>query len=217
MSSHERSALHDEEAIQTARRRGRVADAGHRGDEATARDALSDPDPGVRASALAALVRMGTESESDLDAAIADPTPAVRRRAAELATRSLRHGAGAGALLLRRLADGSEKDAGVVEAVCYSLGELQPPGATEVLARIASAHTDPLCRESAVAALGAIGDESALATILGCLDDRPPVRRRAVLALAPYDGPEVDAALARALEDKDWQVRQAAEDLSGNR
>jgi hypothetical protein len=34
-----------------------------------------------------------------------------------------------------------------------------------------------------------------------------------VLALAPFEGPDVDAALARALEDRDWQVRQAAEDL----
>jgi hypothetical protein len=41
------------------------------------------------------------------------------------------------------------------------------------------------------------------------------VRRRAVLALAPFDGPEVDAAIDAALEDRDWQVRQAAEDLRG--
>jgi len=40
------------------------------------------------------------------------------------------------------------------------------------------------------------------------------VRRRAVLALAPFEGPEVDAALTRALDDRDWQVRQAAEDVS---
>ncbi len=39
------------------------------------------------------------------------------------------------------------------------------------------------------------------------------MRRRAVLALAPFDGPEVDAALQAALGDRDWQVRQAAEDL----
>jgi hypothetical protein len=34
-----------------------------------------------------------------------------------------------------------------------------------------------------------------------------------VLALAPFEGPEVDAALERARTDRDWQVRQAAEDL----
>jgi hypothetical protein len=36
-----------------------------------------------------------------------------------------------------------------------------------------------------------------------------------VLALAPFDGPDVDAAIDAALTDRDWQVRQAAEDLRG--
>ena len=53
--------------------------------------------------------------------------------------------------------------------------------------------------------------------ILGTTD-KPAVRRRAVLALAPFLGDDdigrrVDAAIDRALEDRDWQVRQAAEDL----
>jgi hypothetical protein len=43
--------------------------------------------------------------------------------------------------------------------------------------------------------------------------DKPNVRRRALLALAPFDGPEVEAAIEAALSDRDWQVRQAAEDL----
>jgi hypothetical protein len=34
-----------------------------------------------------------------------------------------------------------------------------------------------------------------------------------VLALAPFDGDEAEAAIDRALADRDWQVRQAAEDL----
>ena len=34
------------------------------------------------------------------------------------------------------------------------------------------------------------------------------------LALAAFEGPEVEAAIERALTDTDWQVRQAAEDLS---
>nr|MBA3654191.1 HEAT repeat domain-containing protein [Actinomycetota bacterium] len=71
----------------------------------------------------------------------------------------------------------------------------------------------PLCREAAVAALGAIGDPAGLSAILAATTDKPAVRRRAVLALAPFAGPDVDAALERALEDRDWQVRQAAEDL----
>ena len=39
------------------------------------------------------------------------------------------------------------------------------------------------------------------------------MRRRAVIALAPFEGPEVQAALEQARSDRDWQVRQAAEDL----
>jgi hypothetical protein len=33
--------------------------------------------------------------------------------------------------------------------------------------------------------------------------------------LAPFEGDQVRAALTRALDDRDWQVRQAAEDLLG--
>jgi HEAT repeat protein len=46
------------------------------------------------------------------------------------------------------------------------------------------------------------------------MEDKPAVRRRAVIALAPFEGPAVEEALAKALTDRDWQVRQAAEDLS---
>ena len=74
--------------------------------------------------------------------------------------------------------------------------------------------TQAECRRVASAALGAIGDRSGLESILRATQDRPAVRRRAVIALAPFEGPEVDAALARALGDRDWQVRQAAEDLT---
>ena len=70
-------------------------------------------------------------------------------------------------------------------------------------------------REASVAAVGASGDERGLTAILKAGDDKPTGRRRAVLALAPFDGDEVKAALTKALDDRDWQVRQAAEDLLG--
>jgi HEAT repeat protein len=87
-------------------------------------------------------------------------------------------------------------------------------GAVAALVRVAQEHGDALAREAAVAALGAIGHRDGLPAILAACGDKPPVRRRAVLALAPFEGELVDAALARALEDTDWQVRQAAEDLT---
>jgi len=67
--------------------------------------------------------------------------------------------------------------------------------------------------EAAVAALGAIGDPAGLPAVLAALDDKPAIRRRAAVALAAFDGPDTEAALRRCLEDRDWQVRQVAEDL----
>jgi len=70
-----------------------------------------------------------------------------------------------------------------------------------------------LVREAAVAALGALGDPTTLSTVLAACDDKPAIRRRAVLALAAFDGDDVETRLQAALTDTDWQVRQAAEDL----
>ena len=77
----------------------------------------------------------------------------------------------------------------------------------------ATTHPDPLVREAAVAALGAQGDPSTLPAVLAACADKPAIRRRAVLALAAFEGEEVESRLHAALADPDWQVRQAAEDL----
>jgi HEAT repeat protein len=185
-----------------------AAVAGHQSDEATARALIADPEPKTRATALGALARMGRLTDADLNDALGDDEPAVRRRAAELASDHPR------VALDPLLAD---RDHLVVEAVCWALGERgadQEKGVVAALARAATGHRDALCREAAVAALGAIGDAAGLPAILAATADKPAVRRRAVLALAPFDGPEVTEALARAREDRDWQVRQAAEDLT---
>jgi HEAT repeat protein len=104
-----------------------------------------------------------------------------------------------------------------VETAAWALGELGAAAdaamTVGVLSDVARTHRDPLAREAAVAALGAIGDPAGVPAILAACHDKPAVRRRAVLALAPFEGPEVDAAIDAALEDRDWQVRQAAEDL----
>ena len=183
-----------------------AAVAGHTGDEATARGLLTDPEPGVRATALAALARMGAATDDDVAASLADPAAEVRRRACEVAV------AHVGVDLVPLLAD---SDPMVVEAAAWALGERaeESIGAVPTLMDLATNHDDALCREAAVAALGAIGDVRGLPAILAATSDKPAVRRRAVIALAPFDGPEVDAALLRARDDRDWQVRQAAEDL----
>jgi HEAT repeat protein len=194
-----------------ARRRA-AALAGHAGDEAAARAALVDPEPAVRATAVGALERLGLLTPDDLAVALTDPSPAVRRRACEAV--ALLPG-DAPPSLLPALAD---DDATVAEVAAWASGERQPaePGAAAVLVTLVADHADALVREAAVAALGAIGDATALPAILQALDDKATVRRRAVIALAPFEGAAVDAALAKAREDRDWQVRQAAEDLSGS-
>ncbi len=194
-------------------RRRRAALAGHEGDAATARDLLGDPDPGVRATALGALARSGALTADDLASAAIDPDPGVRRRAAGVAASPAAREAGVRVALVPLLRDA---DASVVEVAAWACGEVTPPepGTVETLTSLATAHDDALVREAAVAALGALGDPAGLPAILAATADKPAVRRRAVLALAPFDGPDVDAALARAREDRDWQVRQAAEDLS---
>jgi HEAT repeat protein len=189
-----------------ARRRREAALAGHRGDEAVARTFLADPVPVVRATALGALARLGQLAARDVTAALADADPVVRRRACEVAV---------GAPDVDLVPQLDDDDRSVVEAAAWALGERTGAGAAVVraLAGVATDHPDALCREAAVAALGAIGDAGGLDAILAATADKPAVRRRAVIALAPFEGPAVEAALQRALGDRDWQVRQAAEDL----
>ena len=196
--------------------------AGHRGDADTAWRLLGHPDPAVRAAALGALDRVGVLDADTLTAALTDPEPAVRRRACLLAGRALATGdtGATGSPLIDALVRvlSTDPSDSVVESSAWGLGEAGSRcgrSAVEALAHVAGAHADPLCREAAVAALGAIGDPVALDAVLVALEDKPAVRRRAVIALAAFEDPRVDAAWRRALEDRDWQVRQAAEDLLG--
>lgn len=185
-----------------------VAIAGHTGDVAGARAGLASDDALVRVAALGALERLDALTDDEVRAALTDADAAVRRRACEAAGRR-----GGSVSLLGVLDDG---DATVVEMAAFACGEQEEVGPEVVarLAALATGHRDALVREAAVAALGAIGDEAGLAAILAATTDKPAIRRRAVIALAPFEGPEVDEAIRRALSDRDWQVRQAAEDLT---
>jgi HEAT repeat protein len=193
--------------VPAAERRRVVALAGHMGDPDTARAGLDDPEPVVRGTALGALHRLGALRHDELRAKFHDPAPSVRRRAAEVAAHYPMIS------LIELLAD---DDPTVVEVAAWSSGEHEVVD-DDVLCRLislATSHADPLVREASVAALGAIGDERGLDAILAGCTDKPAIRRRAVLALAPFEGEAVDRALTVALVDRDWQVRQAAEDLT---
>jgi HEAT repeat protein len=187
--------------------RREVATAGHTGDVDVALAGLTTDDHEVRATALGALERLGRLDDGQVTAALTDPELGVRRRAAEVAATH------PDVDLVGALHDDDDR---VVEVAAWSCGEHESPrdAIIERLLELAAESTEPLVRESAVAALGAIGDERAVETIIAACSDKPAVRRRAVLALSPFLGePDVEAAVDRALEDRDWQVRQAAEDL----
>ncbi|MFN3214890.1 MAG: HEAT repeat domain-containing protein [Acidimicrobiales bacterium] len=175
------------------------------GDIDSIRAGLDHDDDRVRSSAVAIGHRIGAWTAADLARVAGDASLRVRRAVAEIA--ALEPDVDLAPLL-------TDAESVVVEVACWAAGE-RDDGAThlDTLVTICTGHDDALCREAAVAALGAIGDERALPAILAATRDRATVRRRAVLALAPFDTPEVDAALAAALDDRDWQVRQAAEDL----
>lgn len=202
-------------ADRVARRR-LAALAGHARDAPTARSYLDDADPGVRATALQALGRCEALDVDVLTTAAGDPSPVVRRRAAELLATSTV------AVSLLALLD--DADPSVVEVAAFAAGERHEEGRilpetdaperiVDRLSALARDHDDPLVREAAVAALGSIGLPSGRNAVLAALDDKVTIRRRAVIALAAFEGDDVEAALHRALEDRDWHVRQTAEDL----
>jgi HEAT repeat protein len=181
--------------------------AGHTGDLAAIRIGLAESDAVVRTSALGALARAGALTAEELISAANDLDYRVRRRAAELAATY------PSVDLLTFLHD---PDPLVIEMAAWACGERAetPAAVLDQLCELVTTHDDALVREAAVAALGAIGDDRGLPAILAAVSDKPAIRRRAVIALAPFEGPDVDAAYARALKDRDWQVRQAAEDLA---
>lgn len=178
-------------------------------------DALSSGEASIRSAALGAAVRLKLLRAGMVISFLEDPSPAVRRRAIELAPRLSElsdedREALAGAIAAQ-LADDDE----CAEVGAFALGELGVTTDAVVAALGAQARSDDdrASRESAVAALGALG--AGLPVVLAALGDVATVRRRAVIALANFEGDEVDQALDAALSDRDRQVRQAAEDLLG--
>jgi HEAT repeat protein len=182
--------------------------AGHTGDTATARRGLDDRDAAVRIAAARALARLGDLTDDDLVQTLADDDPAVRIAGLEIA--ASRPSPPIESLL-------RDPHPMVVESAAWALGERPDPApaALDALVDIARHHDDPLAREAAVAALGAIGDDRGLPAVLDATTDKPAIRRRAVIALVAFEGPEVDAAWARARSDRDRQVRDAVEELLG--
>lgn len=205
--------------------------AGHRGDATAAEQFLTDDDAAVRAATLGALARCKALRAEHVVSALTDIDAQVRCRAVELAPDDIE---------LVHLLD--DNDATVVEAAAAALGERHwDASPVSQLCDIAQSHDDPLCRESAIAALGAIaagmednstvgmtegeatgalvdhGAVRALAfeVLLAAMEDRPQIRRRALLGLHQFDDERAVAAVESAIDDKDRQVRAVAGELLG--
>jgi HEAT repeat protein len=163
-----------------------------------------------RVLALRGIVRQGLATSDDWRSALRDGDVTVRREALNQIAHAELHDDTIFAALMVCLDD---DDALVVDGAVFALGEHLYVAAVDRLCVIATSHDDARCRESAIAALGAIGDDRARPAILGALDDKAPVRRRAIVALSNFEGPDIEEALARAADDRDWQVRAAVNQL----
>ncbi len=173
-------------------------------------DRLGDEDDRVvETAAWACGERFSSESGVATAAQLGEPSAAANQPTdtnQETAGHSRRAGAPAGepSAAANRETEGQARRAAANRLAGEVVGKL---------ARVAAEHADALCRESAIAALGAIGDPRGLPAVLAGLNDKPAVRRRSVISLAPFDGLEVEAALERAGRDRDRQVRAAAAEL----
>ena len=178
----------------------------HRRDIDTIETAFGADDPHVRSLALSGLHKVGALTVRHIALAATDPERGVRHQLARI-------GAVDGRIDLCRLVD--DIDYAVAETAAWSIGERKSVGEAElqVLITNAGGNPHPLVRESCVAALGSIGDQRGLPVILHACSDKPAVRRRAILSLAPFSGEDVERTLRAALDDRDWLVRQTAEDL----
>lgn len=166
--------------------------------------------PRARVLSLRGLERQGNITSEVLNTALSDSSPDVVLEAMIL---SSRNGLGNQQLDRAIMQNLKSADALVAEAAVFALGERGVVAALEALKIITTEHEDARCREAGVVALAQIGSDGGRSAIVAALHDKPTVRRRAVVALASFEGEDIEAALDKAAEDRDWQVRSAVEQL----
>ena len=175
----------------------------------------SDPDARVRSVALGALVHAAPRRSAAARLAVAarDPDRNVRRHAAELAP-----ALGAAA---RRVSARAARRRRAPR--CRSRGvraRRAPERDPRVIcgARVADDDCTRRCaraRSRGRRARARSAIPAALPVVLAACDDKPAVRRRAVLALAAVRRRRGGSTPAPALEDRDWQTRTSRRRTSG--
>jgi len=192
--------------------------AGHEGNHSLALELLGDADPSIVSAAVGALLRLGQLRFGHLAPILArhDGDSALRRRCLR-ACAQLDEGHRPSPAEIENSLVGllDDPDPTVAETAAFALGEFgcADTPIIDALSTTTTDHADSLCREAAVAALGALGHPRGLDAVLAGTTDIATIRRRATLALAAFTGPEVTARLRELLDDRDRTVRQSAEDL----
>jgi len=172
---------------------------------ALAQEFARDPDPRLRAAAVAALAALGTdEGRSRAGALVSDPDPGVRRAA-------LRALAGQGALAIpalgKALATSDPNPGDWRDEVARALGDTGAPEAVAPLATLLEGEA----AKSAAQALGRLGTRAAAPPLLALLERRQALGRvEAIEALALCASTEAGPALASELTSDRPFVRAAA-------
>jgi HEAT repeat protein len=174
-------------------------------------ESLDSDDEKEVAAGLSYLVHLRQINAKKILKFLESPSAAIKRRAA-LGLSDLKPDKSVISKMIEALEDG---DPIFVSYLLYAMGELKFKEFAKPIEQTILNHPDERVREFGVGALGAIGDKESLNTIIICLKDhKARVRRRAILALASYKGPEVEKAIESAKSDRDYQVRQNATFLS---
>ena len=134
--------------------RQRIIESSLNGNIQLVTEYLEHPYPDIRATALRVLNNEGKLEKETLADALLDSAFKVRSALAYLVSTNLEIPA------MKFLLD---EDAEIVEIACWGVGERGEASSEvlEVLQSITESHSDSLCRESAVAALGAQANQSA--------------------------------------------------------
>jgi HEAT repeat protein len=110
----------------------------------------------------------------------------------------------------------NDPDPTVRECLATAYGEIDSADTVPWLSFAARDDSDRHVKEAATAALGAIGNNAGLETLLLLINDGPPqVRRRAIAAITVFDDERVEPAIRRAALDRNPGVREAAEMVVG--
>jgi HEAT repeat protein len=172
---------------------------------------LTSDDPVLTRIATTALTpSQAFENMKALTALTQDADPSLRAAAAEKLG-----SCGSEALeTLSRLE--YDPDPTVRECLATAYGEIDSADTVAWLSFAARDDSDRHVKEAATAALGAIGNNAGLETLLLLINDGPPqVRRRAIAAITVFDDERVEPAIRLAALDRNPGVREAAEMVVG--